>query len=204
MTGRKLGMSLLIGALSGVLVTLIASGLSRSPITGFLEASPVGRASSTPSGNAASELPSVVPSIEVTAVPSSRPTVVPTSEPTSVPSPEPGDDPIAALTFVQQGVKAGLPAQSGSYGATTPVAATGQYISWRAVVGPDGSGQAIDVEVATRLNGTWTGWSRLTTRVADPDGTVVFTWRQQTPAWISVRFALPAASHSIALQGRWR
>jgi hypothetical protein len=62
---------------------------------------------------------------------------------------------------------------------------------------------AVDVEVATRLDGTWTGWSKLTSRVADGDGVVVFSWRQVTPAWISVRFALPS-SVSRALQGRWR
>jgi hypothetical protein len=71
------------------------------------------------------------------------------------------------------------------------------------VVGAAASGQAIDVEVATRLNGTWTGWSRLTTRVVDAEGVVVFSWRQLTPAWISVRFAQQPAV-STALQGRWR
>jgi hypothetical protein len=100
-------------------------------------------------------------------------------------------------------VKLGLPAQGGAYGATTPVAARGQYITWRASLGPGGSGARIDVEIATRLDGAWTGWSALTTRTADAQGTVVFSWRQQTPAWISVRFAL-ASGHSRALQGRWR
>jgi hypothetical protein len=120
-----------------------------------------------------------------------------------VPSAEPTEEPIVALTFEQPSVKAGLPAQNGSYGATTPVAAAGRYITWRAVLGPDGSGQVVAVEVATRLDGAWTGWSKLTSQVADADGTVVFSWRQQTPAWISVRFALPT-DRSTALQGRWR
>lgn len=203
MTGRELGTSLLIGVLSGVVVTVVASTVSGGPVTGFLEAAPVEHASPSPFGHAASAPPTAGPSPVVTAVPSARPTVVQATEPATVPSVAPSGEPIAALTFDDSGVKAGLPAQNGRYGAATPVVAAGRYISWRAVVGPDGSGQVVDVEVATRLDGAWTGWSKLTTRLAGADGAVVFSWRQQTPVWISIRFALPT-DRSTALQGRWR
>jgi hypothetical protein len=100
-------------------------------------------------------------------------------------------------------VMLGLPEQGGRPSATTPVAALGEYITWTAFVGAANAGKAFDVEVAARLQGTWTGWSKLTSRTADEQGAVVFSWRQQAPAWISVRFAYPALP-SKALQGRWR
>ena len=169
-------------------------------MTGSHERLPVDRASpSAITGSAPSIDPPPTAGTSATEVPSPVPTVAPSTAPTT----EPSAEPTAVLTFEQPGVKTGLPSQSGRFGTATPIARVGQYISWRAVVGPGGSGQAIDVEVATRLDDDWTGWSKLTSRDADAEGIVVFTWRQQTPAWISVRFALPS-SHSIALQGRWR
>ncbi len=210
MTGRELGTSLLIGVLSGAVVTVVAWALSGSPMPGIGEAAITERAPLS-SGGGASNPPiaarspedTAVPSPAATAVQTAEPTTVRSPEPTTVPSAEPTSEPTAVPTFGQPGVKVGLPADEAAYGLTTPVAPTGRYITWRADVGPDGAGRRIDVEVATRLGGTWTGWSSLTTRVADPEGTAVFSWRQQTPAWISVRFALES-NHSIALQGRWR
>ena len=203
MTGRELGTSLLIGAVSGVVVIVMASALSGSPIIDFLEATPFERASRSPGETGSTAQPTASPSADRSIVPSSSPAVVQTAEPSTAPTAGPTAAPSGLLSFEQLGVKAGLPGQGGSYGATTPVVPRGQYISWRAVVPAAGSGEVADVEVATRLNGTWTGWSTLTTRTVDPDGVVVFSWRQGTPAWISVRFALPSG-HSSALQGRWR
>jgi hypothetical protein len=192
MTGRELGTSLLIGAVSGVVVTVMAWALSGSPMIDLLEAAPFERASRSPSGSGSSTPSTATPSAPT-------PTAVQTAQPSTAPT----DGPIGSVTFEEPGVKAGLPAQSGSYGATTPVVPRGGYISWRGVVAGAGPGVVVDVEVATRHNGTWTGWSKLTTRTIGADGAVVFSWRQGTPAWISVRFALPSG-HSSALQGRWQ
>ena len=125
----------------------------------------------------------------------SAPTAGPTASATAIPAAKP--------TPVSIKVKLGGPAERGTYGVTTPVAALGQYITWRLIVPAVDAGKAFDVQVATRLDGAWTGWSKLTSRVADARGSVVFSWRQRTPAWIKVRFALPSGS-SKALQGRWR
>jgi hypothetical protein len=198
MTGRELGTALLIGAVSGVVVAIMAAALSGASVTGFLEMTPSGPTSPLPTNHSSPASPSVAPSNDVTP----PPTAVSTT-PSPVPSPTTSPPATAAALFEEVGVKAGLPDQNGTYGSTTPAVARGEYISWRVVVGAAASGQAIDVEVATRLNGTWTGWSRLTTRVVDAEGVVVFSWRQLTPAWISVRFAQQPAV-STALQGRWR
>ena len=125
----------------------------------------------------------------------SAPTAGPTSSATPIPAAKPAAVSIAA--------KLGRPADRTPYGVTTPIAALGQYITWRLIVPAADAGRAFDVEVATRLDGAWTGWSKLTSRVADARGSVVFSWRQRTPAWIKVRFALASGS-SKALQGRWR
>ena len=203
MTGRELGTSLLIGAVSGVVVIVMASALSGSPILDIPEATPFERASRSPDETGSIAQPTDRPSAHGSTVPASSPAAIQTAEPSTAPTDGPTAAPSGSVTFEQPGVKAGLPGQGGSYGATTPVVPRGQYISWRAVMDVAGSGPVVDVEVATRLNGTWTGWSTLTTRTIGPDGVVVFSWRQGTPAWISVRFALPSG-HSSALQGRWR
>jgi hypothetical protein len=199
MSGRELGTALLIGSVSGVVVVIMAAALSGTPIAGFMEPTPDRTASPRPSRLATPIPPTASASARITPAPSSRPTPFVSSQPAPTPSPAPP----TALTFEQPGVKAGLETPTGGYGSTTPAVARGEYISWRVVVGPAGAGQAVDVEVATRLDGTWTGWSTLTTRVADVDGIVVFSWRQVTPAWISVRFA-HGTTVSRALQGRWR
>jgi hypothetical protein len=140
-----------------------------------------------------------MPTNLATAEPTAEPTPEPTAQATSEPTPPAPAEPIFGTTSVMLG----LPEQGGTPGATTPVAALGQYVTWRAVLGVANDGKPIDVEVATRLQGRWTGWSKLTSRVADAEGVVAFSWRQRSPAWISVRFAVPEGQ-SNALQGRWR
>jgi hypothetical protein len=194
MTPRYLTAAVLIGAVSGVAVAVLMAGLSGAPLIGGTEPPPVEGTSPTPSVAVAAS-PRVVDGLES----GSGSTPEPTLEPTARSTPDPSVEP----TFEPPGVKLGLPAQGGEYGLTTPIAARGQYITWRSSVGPNGAGQGVDVEIATRLDGAWTGWSTLTNRTADAQGTVVFSWRQRTSAWISIRFALPSG-HSRSLQGRWR
>ena len=197
MPGRELPTALLIVAVSVVVVVIMAAALSGATPADFLQ---------RPSAPAS---PTAAPSGGVSPGPSARRTAISTDaasstpRPSSTPEPTPSPSPTPTPTFEEVGVKAGLPTADGAYGSTTPAVARGDYITWRAVVGAAGAGQSVDVEVATRLDGTWTGWSKLTTRVADADGIVLFSWRQLTPAWISVRFA-HLTTVSTALQGRWR
>ncbi len=185
---------LLIGAVSGLMGSVGLALLSGAPLFATTHGALVSQTAPPPSGTVSTLLP-VAGGLESGSVPTSQPTAVPTSQPTAVPTAQPTARPIA--------VKLGRPTEGGTYGATVPVAALGQYITWRVIIDAADAGKAFDVEVATRLEGSWTGWSKLTSRVADARGTVVFSWRQRTPAWIRVRFALPTGP-SRALQGRWR
>lgn len=151
-----------------------------------------------------SELPSLRPSLPTPEpTPTPAPAAAPTTKPSPKPTPAPAPKPTAAPTPVTIAVKLGSPTQRGRYSRETPVAAIGRYITWRAIIGAESAGETFDVEVALRLEGVWTGWAKLTSRVVDAEGALVFTWRQRSPTWVSVRFAL-ANGPSRALQGRWR
>ncbi len=102
------------------------------------------------------------------------------------------------------GSKLGLPATAGAYTARTKVSPLGAYVTWRGNLGLAAAAKVVGVEVATkRANGTWTPFARVTSRVADASGGVVFSRRQGSPAWISVRF-VGAGVVSGSSQARWR
>jgi hypothetical protein len=102
------------------------------------------------------------------------------------------------------GSKLGLPSSSGTYSASTRVSALGGYVTWRANLGLAGAGQSIGIEVATRRSdGSWTPFSRLTSRKADDSGVVTFSWRQASPRWVSIKFNGVGILTS-ASQARWR
>jgi hypothetical protein len=192
----------LIGLASGAAVSVTAAAFSGAPLfdpggwPAPVEPSPELSATTAPLAPVASQLekaPSPTPR------PSTPGTMDPTASTTAQPTPVAATKPIVEATDVMLG----LPGRGETAGTTTPVAALGEYITWTATVGAANFGMAFDVEVAARLQGRWTGWSKLTSRVADADGVVIFSWRQQASAWISVRFAHPALP-SRALQGRWR
>lgn len=198
----KLVLIVLIGLASGVAVSVITAALSGMPRfdpggwQALVEPSAARSATTVPSAPVASRrenAPSPTPR------PPAPATVDPTASTTAQPTPVAATKPIVEATAVMLG----LPGQGETAGTTTPVAALGEYITWTATVDAANSGMAFDVEVAARLQGRWTGWSKLTSRVADADGVVTFSWRQQASAWISVRFAHPGLP-SRALQGRWR
>jgi hypothetical protein len=178
----ELVMSVFIGLTSGVAVSLAISATSGVQLL---------------------RSPGVAASIEPSPAPTAQPTAQATLEATSAATAQPSALAAVEPVFESVVVMLGLPAQGGKPGVTTPVATLGEYITWTASVGTANAGKPIDVEVAARLQGRWTGWSTLTSRVADAQGAVVFSWRQRTPTWISVRFAHPALP-STALQGRWR
>jgi hypothetical protein len=97
----------------------------------------------------------------------------------------------------------------GNFTNATKVAAFGKYQSWRFAGGPALAGKVIQVWVATKnANGTWSAFTRLTSRLADSSGNAFFWWRYSTAKWISVRAMYPGdathiASWGVARQGRW-
>lgn len=174
--------TIVLAAVAGVAVPVGLAFMSGTPLFGTTHGALVNPTTPPPSGAVSALLP-VANDLESGSVPTSQSTAKPSAVPTAV--------------------KLGRPTEGGTYGVRMPVAGLGQYITWRVIVDAADAGKAFDVEVATRLEGAWTGWSKLTSRVADERGTVVFSWRQRTPAWIKVRFVLPTGP-SKALQGRWR
>jgi hypothetical protein len=95
-----------------------------------------------------------------------------------------------AETALAIGSKLGLPSSGGTYSASTKVSPLGGYVTWRASLGLAGAGQSIGVDVATRrADGTWTPFSRLTSRTANGSGVVTFSWRAASPKWVSVKFS---------------
>lgn len=194
MIRRHLAVSLLLGAASGIAVSV---GLAA--VSGVQLFSP-GSGQVAPQSTVGPSLP-IASGLGSGFAPT--PTREGTTEATPLPTPEPTPPPTPAPIVESVGVMLGLPRQGDTFGVTTPVANLGQYITWRATVGAAHAGKPFDVEFATRLAGRWTGWSKLTSRVADTQGVLEFSWQQRTPAWISVRFSHPAGP-SQALQGRWR
>jgi len=189
MNRRYLLVSILVGALSGVGVVVGMTGLSGRTLFGAGDGGAGASTAPSPVGRVASPSPAVG-SPDPGSISTPAP-ATPAAQPTARPSPRA----IAA--------KVGRPADRGAYRTTTPLASLGDYITWRVIVGPADAGKTFGVEVGVRLDGTWTGWTKLTSRVADARGAVAFSWRQNTPAWIRVRFVLPTGP-SLGLQGRWR
>ena len=100
--------------------------------------------------------------------------------------------------------KLGVASTPGAYTATTKVAAIGRYVTWQAALGPDAAGKPVAVLAARKnADGTWTAFSRVTSRVADAAGVVTYSRRETGASWISLRMAVDSIV-STAVQARWR
>lgn len=93
---------------------------------------------------------------------------------------------------------------AGPFSTTTKVAALGKYQTFKISYGAGAAGQTVGILVATKNSaGVWSGFTRVTGRVADSAGNVYYYWRSSAASWISVRGDL-SGSLSNAVQGRWR
>jgi hypothetical protein len=100
--------------------------------------------------------------------------------------------------------KPSAPTAPGVYGPQTAVVRVGDYVTWRAVFGSDFAGLTIGVAVAERVtDGSWGPFKPLTSRVADEDGAVTFSWTETSPRWLSIRFAFDATT-TYAVQAVWQ
>jgi hypothetical protein len=113
--------------------------------------------------------------------------------------------PPAAGPVDTAGTKAGLPSIPGAYSPGTKVASAGTYVTWQANLGQAAGGTAVGVYVSAKAaDGSWGPWTRLTSRGADPAGTVRFSRRDGAPTWLSIRFSPDGRTFTAAMQARWR
>ena len=102
------------------------------------------------------------------------------------------------------GSKVGLPSAAGPYTPETKVTSIGRYVTWQADLGAAAAGRTVGVMVATRsAGGSWSGFTRLTSRTADALGVVTFSRRETQARWLSIRFEIDGTLTSAA-QARWR
>lgn len=93
---------------------------------------------------------------------------------------------------------------AGPFSTTTKVAALGKYQTFKISYGAGAAGSTVGILVATKNSaGVWSGFTRVTGRVADSSGTVYYYVRNSSATWISLRGDL-SGSLSNAVQGRWR
>jgi GH25 family lysozyme M1 (1,4-beta-N-acetylmuramidase) len=96
------------------------------------------------------------------------------------------------------------------YTTTTPkTARKGTWVTWRFTGGKAMAGQRVNVLMATRVNGTWSKARTVTTRWADANGTVVFSWKSGSTTMVYARVQWPGnasygVSTSRALAVAWR
>jgi hypothetical protein len=103
------------------------------------------------------------------------------------------------------GSKLGLVSAPGSYTADTKVAGLGKYVTWQANLGAGAAGKVVGVYVSTKGgDGTWGAWTRVTGRTADATGTLLYSRREASSSWLSVRFSGDGVSFTKATQARWR
>jgi len=94
--------------------------------------------------------------------------------------------------------------KTGPFGTATPVAALGQYITWKIGCGVAASGQIITVLRATKnSSGVWSAFTPYTSRVADSGGNIYVWYKSPSAAWWSMRGQI-ASVFSPARQGRWQ
>ena len=103
----------------------------------------------------------------------------------------------------------GLNPTSGYTAKTPKVQVKGKYITWKFTGGNALAGQRVNVLVAMKVNGAWTGPKYLKSAWADANGIVTFAWKSNSAAAINVRVQWPGSSTlgvstSKALGGYWK
>lgn len=96
------------------------------------------------------------------------------------------------------------------YTTTTPKRTrVGTYVTWRFTGGRALAGKRVDILMATWAKGAWGTARKITSRVADANGTVTYSWKSTAATGVYVRVRLPgsstyATSTSRALAAFWR
>lgn len=98
----------------------------------------------------------------------------------------------------------GASAAPATFEPTTTTAAVGTPVTWRAELGSGFAGFTVGVYLSEKAgDGSWSPFTRVTSRTVAPDGTVLFTRSEAQPRWVSVRFAFDATTTN-AVQAHWQ
>jgi hypothetical protein len=94
--------------------------------------------------------------------------------------------------------------QVGSFTTATKVTKKGKYVTYRFDFGVAAAGQAVKIWGATKTGNDWSGFSAVTTRVANASGVVYYYIRQNAATWKSYRAQWTGGGvWTPARQARW-
>jgi hypothetical protein len=94
--------------------------------------------------------------------------------------------------------------QVGAFTTATKVQTVGKYVTYRFDFGVAAAGQAVQIWGATKTGNDWSGFSVVTTRVANASGVVYYYARQNAVTWKSFRgYWVGGGSWTPARQARW-
>lgn len=94
-------------------------------------------------------------------------------------------------------------APAGPFTTTTKVQARGKYVTFRFDLGTAAAGKPVTILAATKTGTTWSGFTAVTTRIADANGVVIYYARQSTATWKSYRAQESTTNVTPARQARW-
>jgi hypothetical protein len=117
-----------------------------------------------------------------------------------------GTDPVSNAAPVASVSRAGSAAgltTSGPFSTATKIVKLHKYVSVEFSFGAANAGKTVVIEGAAKINGVWSAFSGLTTRVADSNGNVFWHYRSASVAWLSAYGNL-AGVHTNSVQARWR
>jgi hypothetical protein len=92
--------------------------------------------------------------------------------------------------------------QVGSFTTSTKVQKVGKYVTYRFDFGAANAGKLVSIWGATKTGNDWSGFARVTSRVANASGVVYYYIRQNSATWKSYRAMLDGA-WTPARQARW-
>jgi len=93
----------------------------------------------------------------------------------------------------------------GSFTTSTKVQVKGKYVTFRFDLGISAAGAHVEIWGATKTGNDWSGFSRVTSRIANASGVVYYYIRQNSATWKSYRAYWPSGGvWTPARQARWR
>jgi hypothetical protein len=95
--------------------------------------------------------------------------------------------------------------QTGSFTTATKVQVRGRYVTFRFDFGVAAAGQRVEIWAATKTGNDWSGFAKVTARIANASGVVYYYIRQNATTWKSYRaFWAGGGVYTPARQARWR
>lgn len=95
-------------------------------------------------------------------------------------------------------------APNGPFTTTTKIQVRGRYVTFRFDLGVAAANKPVTILAATKTGLTWSGFTAVTTRIANAQGVVIYYVRQSTATWKSYRAQESTTNVTPARQARWR